>query len=133
MKKVVYAVTRYGKTGQTRVTGLGYITDTDLIIACQSKENKPYIRVFEDCIKDCHGEIEMRNKFYRCFVGVYIKYIISYFSTNFNLFNMSNNQIKSTGFHRCLYLTHYHIIYTVAETMDRPDFYHRQADVAEPP
>ena len=54
MKKVVYAVTRYGKTGQTRVTGLGYITDTDLIIACQSKENKPYIRVFEDCIKDCH-------------------------------------------------------------------------------
>ena len=54
MKKVVYSVTRYGKTGQTKVTGLGYITDTDLIIACQSKENKPYIRVFEDCIKDCH-------------------------------------------------------------------------------
>ena len=45
MKKVVYAVTRYGKTGQTRVTGLGYITDTDLIIACQSKENKPYISI----------------------------------------------------------------------------------------
>ena len=64
MKKVVYAVTRYGKTGQTRVTGLGYITDTDLIIACQSKENKPYIRVFEDCIKDCHS-IPNRDKEYK--------------------------------------------------------------------
>lgn len=53
MKKVVYSVTRYGKNGLTRLTGLGYVTDTDLIIACQSKDNKPYIRVFEDCIKNC--------------------------------------------------------------------------------
>lgn len=53
MKKVVYSVTRYGKNGQTRLTGLGYVTDTDLIIACQSKDNKPYIRVFEDCVKNC--------------------------------------------------------------------------------
>ena len=34
--------------------GVGYITDTDLVIACISQNNKPYIRVFEDCVKDCH-------------------------------------------------------------------------------
>ncbi|MBO5042573.1 MAG: hypothetical protein J6D87_06365, partial [Clostridia bacterium] len=33
---------------------LGYITDTDLVIACMSKAGKPYIRVFEDCVKNCH-------------------------------------------------------------------------------
>ena len=54
MKKVVYSVTKVGKTDNTKMTGLGYITDKDLIIACISKNQKPYIRVFEDCIKDCH-------------------------------------------------------------------------------
>ena len=31
---------------------------------------------------------------------------------------------KSIGFHRCFYLTRYYTIFTAAETMDRPDFYH---------
>ncbi len=35
-------------------TGIGYITDTDLIFAYMSRKGNPYIRVFEDCIKDCH-------------------------------------------------------------------------------
>lgn len=54
MKKVVYLVTKVGRTENTKMTGLGYITDKDLVIACISKNQKPYIRVFEDCIKDCH-------------------------------------------------------------------------------
>ncbi len=54
MKKVVYSVTRFIKGEPTKITGLGYITDTDLVVACMSKAGKPYIRVFEDCIKDCH-------------------------------------------------------------------------------
>ena len=37
-----------------KISGLGYITDTDLVIACMSKAGKPYIRVFEDCVKNCH-------------------------------------------------------------------------------
>ncbi len=54
MKKVVYSVTRYRRDVPIKATGIGYITDTDLIIACMSQKGTPYIRVFEDCIKDCH-------------------------------------------------------------------------------
>ena len=54
MKKVVYSVTRYRKEEMLKLSGLGYITDTDLIIACVSQKGKPYIRVFEDCIKNCY-------------------------------------------------------------------------------
>ena len=54
MKKVVYSVSRYRKEEIVKLTGLGYITDTDLIIACVSQKGKPYIRVFEDCVKDCY-------------------------------------------------------------------------------
>ena len=52
MKKVVYSVTREGKNELTKITGIGYITDSDLIIACVGKNGKPYIRVFEDCLKE---------------------------------------------------------------------------------
>ena len=54
MKKVVYNVTRYRKDELIKISGLGYITDEDLIIACISQNGKPYIRVFQDSIKDCH-------------------------------------------------------------------------------
>ena len=54
MKKVVYSVTRYRKEEMLKLSGLGYITNTDLIIACNSQKGKPYIRVFEDCIKNCY-------------------------------------------------------------------------------
>jgi len=48
MKKVVYSVTKVGKFDSKR-TGLGYVVEDDLIIACLSKGAKPYIRVFDDC------------------------------------------------------------------------------------
>jgi len=54
MKKVVYVVTKVGREESYKMKGVGYITDTDLIIACVSKKQKPYIRVFEDCIPRCH-------------------------------------------------------------------------------
>ncbi len=53
MKKVVYSVTRYVKGELEKISGLGFITDTDLIVACMSKAGKPYIRVFDDCVKNC--------------------------------------------------------------------------------
>ena len=37
MKKVVYSVSRYRKEEIVKLTGLGYITDTDLIIACVNR------------------------------------------------------------------------------------------------
>jgi len=64
MKKVVYGVSRYVKGDITKITGIGYITDTDLVIACMSKKGTPYIKVFEDCVKDCHP-IPNRDKEYK--------------------------------------------------------------------
>ena len=40
MKKVVYSVTRYRRDDIDKISGLGYITDTDLVIACMSKAGK---------------------------------------------------------------------------------------------
>ncbi len=57
MKKVIYSVTKIGKVTNTKVTGLGYITDEDLITAGISKNGKPYIRVY-NCIKDCHKMLD---------------------------------------------------------------------------
>lgn len=45
MKKVVYGISRYRNNDITKLTGVGYITDEDLIIACLSKNQKPYLRV----------------------------------------------------------------------------------------
>ena len=49
MKKVVYVVTKVGRDSDFRNKGVGYITDSgDLITACVSKKQKPYIRIYED-------------------------------------------------------------------------------------
>lgn len=64
MKKVVFSVTKQGRYENTKTTGVGYITDTDLITVCVSKNGKPYIRVFEDCVKNCHA-ISGRDNEYR--------------------------------------------------------------------
>ena len=65
MKKVVYSVTKLGRTEQ-KISGIGYVTDTDLITACLGKNNKPYIRVFADCMKDCFpvSESEFKGEYY---------------------------------------------------------------------
>ena len=55
MQKVVYSVSRLNRFGNTKMTGVGFITDSDLITACVSKKGNAYIRVFEDCIKNCHA------------------------------------------------------------------------------
>ncbi len=52
MKKVVFSVTKLGSQ-QVKTTGVGYISDTDLIIPAISKNGKAYVRVFENCIKHC--------------------------------------------------------------------------------
>ena len=52
MKKVIYSITKIGKTENTKTTGVGYITDTELITANIAKSGKAYIRVY-DCVKYC--------------------------------------------------------------------------------
>lgn len=45
MKKVVYSVSKQNRSGSTKMTGLGFITESDLVIACTSKSGKAYIHV----------------------------------------------------------------------------------------
>ena len=55
MKKVVYSISKLNKFGSNKMTGVGFITESDLVIACVSQKGNPYIRVFEDCVKNCHA------------------------------------------------------------------------------
>ena len=55
MQKVVYSVSKLNRFGNTKMTGVGFITENDLITACVSKKGNAYIRVFEDCVKNCHA------------------------------------------------------------------------------
>ena len=48
MQKVTYSIK---KRNGDKITGVGYITEEDLLIASISKSGKPYIRVLEDCVK----------------------------------------------------------------------------------
>ena len=60
MKKVTFSIK---KRNGDKITGVGYITNEDLLIPAISKNNKPYIRVFEDCIKDCHKIVGKDNQY----------------------------------------------------------------------
>ena len=63
MKKVVYSISRLSRFGNNKMTGVGFITDEDLVIACVSQKGNPYIRVFEDCVKDCHRVTGKEDEF----------------------------------------------------------------------
>lgn len=53
MKKVVYSIAKSGRF-ESKLTGIGFITESDLVIACVSQKGNAYIRIFEDCVKKCH-------------------------------------------------------------------------------
>ena len=63
MKKVRYSVSKYQKGGPLTMSGTGYITDTDLVIACTNKYGKLYVRIFEDALKYCFPIIDKNNEF----------------------------------------------------------------------
>ncbi len=63
MKKVIYSVKRLSKTNVTAVSGMGYISNEDLITASLSKAGKPYVRIYEDCIKNCHEIADRPNEY----------------------------------------------------------------------
>ncbi len=54
MKKVFFSVVKAGRNEQ-RMSGVGYITDEDLLVPTISRNGKAYIRVFEDCFRYCHA------------------------------------------------------------------------------
>ena len=100
MKKVVYTVTKVGKTENTKMSGLGYVTENDLIIACISKNQKPYIRVFEGAVKDCHKVINTTNE-----------YKGAYYEVKEIEFETKNSSGQSTGYEKREIEMNYYIWY----------------------
>lgn len=63
MKKIIYAISKVGKNELNKASGIGYITDEDIITACVTKQGKPYIRVFENAVKSCHRIANTENEY----------------------------------------------------------------------
>ena len=72
MKKVVYSIHWYKKTEKetVKIKGVGYISDTDLLILATSKDNSPYLKVYEDCIRYCNPIINKKDQFKGCFTQI---------------------------------------------------------------
>ena len=62
MKKVIFSITKLGRVVNTKVTGVGNITDEDLSTANISKSGKPDIRGYS-CVKDCHTITNSTDEF----------------------------------------------------------------------
>ena len=70
MKKVVYSIRKMGNS-ECRWTGVGYLSEGDLMIPAISKSGKAYIRVFFGAEKHCHPIMYKDNEF----KGVYYEVI----------------------------------------------------------
>lgn len=45
MKRVVYSISKLNKFGSNKMTGVGFITESDLVIACVSQKGNRFQRV----------------------------------------------------------------------------------------
>ena len=66
MKKVIYAVTRLKRERNVKVSGIGYLSNNNLLTAQISKNGKPYVRVYEDLklLKSVKNENEFTCDYY---------------------------------------------------------------------
>lgn len=62
LQKVIYSITKLGKLACTKMTGVGYITDEELIVPMEGKNNKCYIKTFE-CVKDLKQDVKNTDEF----------------------------------------------------------------------
>ena len=70
MKKVVFSVANARNQSDKKLSGFGYITEGNLLCPCISKNNKPYIRVFEDVEKRCRP-VQNRTDEFQGYVTMY--------------------------------------------------------------
>ena len=55
MEKIIYTITKVGKKENQKLTGVGYINDNDIIIACTSKSGKPFVKVLKGALQTCQA------------------------------------------------------------------------------
>ena len=100
MKKVVYSVSRYRKEEIVKLTGLGYITDTDLIIACVSQKGNPISEYSKIALKivTLYPEKPENSKVVHTksekFRLIQVKTITKHVKSNLNITSGLNTQIK---------------------------------------
>lgn len=63
MRKVFYSITKRSKKENDKFTGVGFIKQSDLLIACLGKKGTAYIKNFEDCLKYCFPIMNKTNEF----------------------------------------------------------------------
>ena len=63
MKKVVFSIQSVRSKSDKKLSGFGYLAEGSLLCPCISKNNKPYIRVFDDVVNRCKPMKDRHNEF----------------------------------------------------------------------
>lgn len=63
MKKVVFSIQNVRSKSDKKLSGFGYLAEGSLLCPCISKNNKPYIRVFDDVVNRCKPMQDRPNEF----------------------------------------------------------------------
>lgn len=63
MKKVVFSITNVRSKSGKKLSGFGYLAEGNLLCPCISKNNKPFIRIFEDVEKHCRPVNGKKDEF----------------------------------------------------------------------
>ena len=63
MKKVVFSIQNVRSKSDKKLSGFGYLAEGSLLCPCISKNNKPYIRVFDDVVNRCKPLQDRPNEF----------------------------------------------------------------------
>ena len=50
MKKVAFSISNVRSKSDKKMSGFGYLSEGNLLCPCISKNNKPFIRVFDDVV-----------------------------------------------------------------------------------
>jgi hypothetical protein len=61
MQKVVFSISKVNR--DDKLTGVGYLSEGNLLIPALSKQGKPYIRIFEAVTERCHQVANAVNEF----------------------------------------------------------------------
>lgn len=63
MKKVAFSISNVRSKSDKKLSGFGYLSEGNLLCPCISKNNKPFIRVFDDVEKACRPIKDRSNEF----------------------------------------------------------------------
>ena len=70
MKKVAFSISNVRSKSDKKLSGFGYITEGNLLCPCISKNNKPYIRVFDEVENHCRP-VQNRTGEFQGYVTMY--------------------------------------------------------------